>query len=66
MIENANILMLDDNTSLCKSMSFILGRKGCDVTTANDGLEAIGKVEEGPFDVIFMDIKMPGINGVDT
>ncbi len=62
----ANILIVDDNTSLCKTMSFILGRKGCDVTIANDGFEAIQKVKEGNFDIIFMDIKMPQMDGVEA
>ena len=61
-----NILIVDDNTSLCKTMSFILGRKGCDVTIANDGFEAIQKVKEGNFDIIFMDIKMPQMDGVEA
>ncbi len=66
MIEKANILVVDDNTSLCKTMSFILSRKGCDVTTANDGFEAVEKVRQGHFDVIFMDIKMPQMDGVEA
>ena len=36
-----SILIVDDNISLCKSMSFILKRKGYDVTIAKDGHEAI-------------------------
>lgn len=61
-----NILIVDDNTSLCKTMSFILGRKGYDVTIANDGFEAIQRVKEGNFDIIFMDIKMPQMDGVEA
>jgi DNA-binding NtrC family response regulator len=64
--EKADILIVDDNISLCKTMSFVLGRKGFDVDTAKDGLEAIAKVNERPFDMIFMDIKMPLMNGVET
>ena len=66
MDKKANILIVDDNTSLCKSMSFILGRKNYAVVTAKDGQEAIARVEEIPFDVIFMDIKMPLMDGVET
>jgi two-component system response regulator HydG len=66
MSQKANILIVDDNVSLCKTMSFVLGRKGYAVTTARDGLEAIERVKERPFDMIFMDIKMPLLNGVET
>ena len=42
-MEKASILIVDDNTSLCQTMSFILGRKGYAVTTAKDGLEALAR-----------------------
>ena len=66
MGEKASILIVDDNISLCKTISFVLGRKGYAVTTAQDGPEAIEKVKENPFDMIFMDIKMPLMDGVET
>ncbi len=66
MNHKANILIVDDNTSLCKTMSFVLGRKGYAVATARDGPEAIERVKENPFDMIFMDIKMPLMDGVET
>jgi DNA-binding NtrC family response regulator len=61
-----SILIVDDNASQCKTMSLILRHKGYTVATANDGPEAIKTVRERPFDVIFMDIKMPLMNGVET
>jgi two-component system response regulator HydG len=66
MKEKASILIVDDNIELCKTMSFILGRKGYAVTAAQDGLEAVVRVKERPFDMIFMDIKMSPIDGVET
>lgn len=66
MSENINILIVDDNISLCKTMTFILKHKGYTVTTAKDGLEAIDRVKASSYDLIFMDIKMPLMNGVET
>ena len=66
MTGKANILIVDDNASQCKTMSLILRHKGYAVATASDGPEAIERVREGPFDMIFMDIKMPLMDGVDT
>jgi CheY-like chemotaxis protein len=43
MEHKANILIVDDNISLCKTMSFVLERKGYAVTTSKDGPEAIRK-----------------------
>jgi len=57
---------VDDNVSLCRSMSLVLERKGYAVTTASDGPDAIAMVEERHFDIIFMDIKMPLMDGVET
>ena len=41
MVAKANILLVDDNVSLTKTMSFVLKRNGYAVTTAKDGYEAI-------------------------
>ena len=61
-----SVLIVDDNVNQCRTMSLILRHKGYEVATAKDGPEAIEKVQEKPFDVIFMDIKMPLMNGVET
>ena len=66
MEQKASILIVDDNVSLCRTLSLVLGRQGYDVNTAKDGLEALVKVQESPFDMIFMDIKMPLMDGVET
>ena len=66
MEKKPNILIVDDNVSLCKTMSLILRRNGSEVITANDGPEAIERVRDRPFDIIFMDIKMPSMDGVET
>ncbi len=65
-MKKASILIVDDNISLCKTMSLILGRKGSVVTTAENGPEAIERVKERPFDLIFIDIKMLPMDGVET
>jgi DNA-binding NtrC family response regulator len=66
MEDKASILIVDDNVSLCRTLSLVLGRQGYAVNTAKDGLEALVKVQESPFDMIFMDIKMPLMDGVET
>jgi len=61
-----SILIVDDNIGQCKTMSFILERNGYAVTTADNGSEALAIVEKKPFDIIFMDIKMPLMNGLEA
>jgi len=66
MTDKASILIVDDNASQCQTMSLILRYKGYAVATAEDGPEAIERVQQSPVDMIFMDIKMPLMNGVET
>jgi DNA-binding NtrC family response regulator len=62
----ASILIVDDDISLGRSLSLVLRHKGYAVTTAQGGVEALAEVKERPFDLVFMDIKMPVLNGVET
>ncbi len=62
-----NIMIVDDNVNMAKTMSYILKVKGYSVTVAYDGFEAIERArEKNHFDVIFMDIQMPLMDGVET
>lgn len=61
-----SVLLVDDNVSLCRSMAFILRRKGYEVALAMDGQEAIAMVSDKAFDMIFMDIKMPLMDGAEA
>jgi len=65
-MEKASILIVDDDVGLGRSLSLVLEHKGYNVATAKDGPEALAMVEERPFDMVFMDIKMPLMNGVET
>lgn len=62
----ARILIVDDDPSMNRTMSLVLKRKGYDVAVASSGPDAIEKVRQEPFDIIFMDIKMPVLDGVET
>ncbi len=64
MKEKASVLIVDDDISICKTMSLVLKREGYDVTVANSGLEAIERACEKSFDAIFMEMRMPLMHGV--
>jgi len=57
---------VDDNSELRETLADILELAGFDVESAGGGKEAIMRVKERFFDVVVLDIKLPGINGVDT
>ena len=61
-----NILVVDDLHSMRMTLGGILEDKGYNVVTVEDGYQAIEAVKKTHYDAIFMDIKMPGINGVQT
>jgi two-component system response regulator HydG len=64
--DKAGVLIVDDDIEMTETLSDILEDLGYHVEVANDGLKAIKKFKARAFDVILMDIKMPGINGVET
>lgn len=61
-----SILIVDDNEELCKNLCDILEFKGYEAHTAYDGYHAIECINSKNFSIVIMDIKMPGINGLET
>jgi DNA-binding NtrC family response regulator len=66
MKEKTSILIVDDDPGMTETMPDILSDMGYEVAVAEDGFKAIQMVKERAYDVALMDIKMPGINGVET
>ena len=60
------ILIVDDERAIRNSLKEILGDEGYDVDVAEDGPTALAKVDKEKFDVIFCDIKMPGMDGTEV
>jgi len=61
-----NILVVDDLRSSRLTLGGILEDEGHNVVLAENGYQAIEAAKQISFDLVFMDIKMPGINGVQT
>lgn len=60
------ILLVDDNEAFLDSTKDVLEDQGYEVFTAESGEEAVRVFGAYTFDVILMDIKMPGMNGVES
>ncbi len=58
-----NILLVDDSKTELHFMSELLAKRGFSVRTAENGEDAMRKLEEGKPDLILMDVVMPGQNG---
>mgnify|MGYP002641921165 CR=1 FL=1 len=66
MGEKAGILIVDDDPGMSETLADILSETGYGVAVAGDGYRAMAMIKEKIYDVALMDIKMPGINGVET
>jgi DNA-binding response OmpR family regulator len=62
---NGHILIIDDEASLRQTMARILQRAGYEVTTAATGTEGLTLVFEHPFDLLYLDIRMPDASGLE-
>jgi CheY-like chemotaxis protein len=60
------VLVVDDDPVVCKSFDRILSGKGYAVITAENGEEALRKLNEEKYDVVYTDIRMPGMNGLEV
>jgi two-component system nitrogen regulation response regulator GlnG len=59
------ILVADDEESMRWVLSKALKRKGFSVDLAKDGDEALGMIQTAPYDLAILDIKMPGLSGLE-
>lgn len=64
--EGLRILVAEDMPSLQKMLQLLLQKEGHAVVTAETGLEAVELANSQPFDVVLMDLQMPGLSGWDA
>jgi len=61
----ADILIIDDEKAIRKTLSEILSFEGYKIDEASDGEEGLKKFRERNYDVVLCDIKMPKMNGFE-
>mgnify|MGYP002739404567 CR=1 FL=1 len=61
----SKLLLVDDDIELTELLSALLKLEGFEVQTANNGLEALQKLDEG-HELVLLDVMMPKLNGLDT
>ena len=62
----ANILVVDDDPAVQLTVRLLLERAGHSVVVAGDGRKALAAFEAEVFDLLFLDIFMPGMDGIET
>jgi two-component system, OmpR family, KDP operon response regulator KdpE len=65
-LQSTSVLVVDDEASLRKALRTSLTASGFAVEEARTGEEALGTVQRHAFDLVLLDINMPGINGIDA
>ena len=66
MSQAAQILIVDDEASIRLTLSALLKRAGYDVTPAENGPEAVAMLERQAFELMLVDLKMPGMDGMQV
>ena len=66
MSTSAHILIVDDEPNLRRTVARILQRAGFEVTTASSGKEGLALLSQHSFDMVYMDIRMPDMNGLEA
>jgi len=65
-MKGSKILLVDDEVVFTNNMSKLLTNRGYRVTAVNSGDAAIRALDEENFDVVVLDLKMPGMDGIST
>lgn len=65
-MKGAKILLVDDEVVFTENMSKLLNNRGYRVKAVNSGDSAIRALDEEEFDIIVLDLKMPGMDGITT
>lgn len=64
--QELKILIVDDESAIRDLFSDLLTHEGYQVTKADSGEEAIKKLKQSPHHIVFIDMRMPGMNGLQT
>ena len=62
-LHGRRVLLVDDDVRNVYALTALLDEAGLEVVAAKDGIEAIGRYQSAPFDLILMDIAMPNMDG---
>ena len=60
------VLVVDDDADIRDLVDFALTLAGLEVDTAHDGLVALERLEQAPYDVVLLDVSMPRVSGIEV
>lgn len=62
----SKIMVVDDEPAVADSLKDLLEMYGHEIDTASSGFEALSQIKQSEYSIVLMDVRMPGINGVET
>lgn len=65
-LSGLKIMIIDDSNTIRRSAEIFLGQVGCNVILAEDGFDALAKINDHNPDLIFIDVMMPRLDGYQT
>lgn len=65
-MSNVQLLIVDDEERFLETTSRLMEKRGIQTKSAASGTEALRIIDESPVDVVILDVKMPGMDGVET
>ncbi|HBA53613.1 response regulator [Syntrophorhabdus aromaticivorans] len=65
-MKTMRLLVVDDEENIRFLFKEELEEEGYEVDLASSGLEALSKIKDSPYDLVVLDIKMPGMSGIQT
>jgi DNA-binding NtrC family response regulator len=66
MSSTPRLLLVDDEERFRTTLSKLLGVRGIPVAAVGSGEEALEELRSKPYDVILLDVRMPGMNGIEA
>ncbi len=66
MADATRVLIVEDDRDFAESLVIVLGTRRCQTDVAGTGEEAVRLFQDNRYDITFMDIKLPGMNGVQS
>ncbi|MEM5789946.1 MAG: response regulator [Syntrophobacteraceae bacterium] len=65
-MDEFSVLIVDDEVEFLETLVKRLRKRKLNVQGVNDGESALSKLKESAFDIVVLDVKMPGMSGLDT
>ena len=62
----ANVLLVDDEADFSQTLAKRLRRRGFQVVVAGNGHDGLAALDRAPADVVLLDVRMPGLDGIET